>query len=214
VKQLFYFSLFVCLLTVSASVSNAQKSGSSGYRLLQKYNLGGEGGWDYLTVDEKNYRLYISRSTHVMVVDTDTGKAVGDIPDTAGVHGIAVDTADNRGFTSNGRDNSVSVFDLKTLKVLSKIPVGKNPDAIVYDSASERIFTFNGASNDATAIDAKKGAVVGTIALEGRPEFAETRKYSFQCSRSSIWSRALPICAKHHFSPGKSIYSNYKCRSR
>jgi YVTN family beta-propeller protein len=144
----------------------------SGYKLLVKPVLGGEGGWDYLTVDPDAHRLYISRSTHVMVVDTDSMKVVGDIPNTNGVHGIALVPGLNKGFTSNGRDNSVSVFDLKTLAVSKVIPVGKNPDAIIYDPASKLVFTCNGGSKDATAIDPKTDTVKGTVALDGRPEFA------------------------------------------
>ena len=102
----------------------------------------------------------------------DSGKVVGDIPDTPGVHGIALAPEFGRGFVSNGREGTVSVFDLSSLKVLSKIKVGENPDAILYDPASKRVFTFNGRSHDATAIDAAKGTVVGTIKVDGKPEFA------------------------------------------
>lgn len=143
-----------------------------GYHVVKQVKLGGEGGWDYLTIDARTRRLYISRSTHVMVVNADSGAVIGDIPNTAGVHGIAIVSDLNKGFTSNGRDNSVTVFDLKTLKVLKQIPVGKNPDAIIYDGASKRVFTMNGASQDATAIDPQAETVKGTIALGGRPEFA------------------------------------------
>ncbi|HEV7859127.1 MAG TPA: hypothetical protein VGO91_10965 [Pyrinomonadaceae bacterium] len=151
---------------------NAQSKSPSGYHLTKQIKLGAEGGWDYLTFDEKAHRLYISRSTHVMVVDADSGALVGDIPNTTGVHGIALVQELNKGFTSNGRDSTVTVFDLKTLKVLKQIPVGKNPDAIIYDPSSKRVFTFNGASSDATAIDAQAETVAGTIPLGGRPEFA------------------------------------------
>ncbi|HEY0407993.1 MAG TPA: hypothetical protein VGC89_19815 [Pyrinomonadaceae bacterium] len=142
--------------------------------MIKKVTLGGDGGWDYLTIDSQERRLYISRSTHVMVVDADSGKIVGDIPNTNGVHGIALVPELRKGFTSNGRDSTVTIFDLKTLKVLSQVTVGKNPDAIIYDPSSKRVFTFNGASNDATAIDANSGVVAGTIPLNGRPEFAVT----------------------------------------
>jgi YVTN family beta-propeller protein len=145
---------------------------AAGYHVIKTYKLGGDGGWDYLTFDKTANRLFISRSTHVIVMDAESGKVVGDIPDTPGVHGIALAPEFGRGFVSNGRDNSVSVFDLSSLKVLSKITVGQGPDAILYDSASKRVFTFNGKSNDATAIDAATGAVVGTIKVGGRPEFA------------------------------------------
>lgn len=166
--------LFLCALGFGYVVAvNAQKGKSqSDFKVVKKVTLGGEGGWDYLTVDSAARRLYISRGTHVMVVDADSGQVVGDLPDTAGVHGIAIVSELNKGFTSNGRDNSVTVFDLKTLKTIKKIPVGKNPDAIIYDSASKRVFTFNGRSSDATAIDAAAETVAGTVALDGKPEFA------------------------------------------
>src|SRR5215472_2974462 len=161
------FSLFLLLLLPLIVFSGMPQSG---YRVTQKVVLGGEGGWDYLTVDPQNRRLYVSRGTHVMVVDADSLKVVGDIPNTNGVHGIAVVPELGKGFTSNGRDSSVSVFDLKTLKVLSQIPVGRNPDSITYDSAAKRVFTFNGQSRDATAIDPAAEKVTDTIALDGRPE--------------------------------------------
>ena len=143
------------------------------YEVKQKYVLGGDGGWDYLTYDPAGKRLFISRGTHVMVVDPAKGSVIGDIPDTTGVHGIALAQDLGKGYTSNGRDNSVTVFDLKTLKTTTKIKIdGENPDAILYDPASQRVFTFNGRSKNATAIDATKDAVVGTIPLDGKPEFA------------------------------------------
>ena len=156
---------------VAARAQEPNKS-SSGYHVIKQFKLGGEGGWDYLTFEAKSGRLFISRSTHVMVVDANTGAILGDIPDTQGVHGIALVEDQNKGYTSNGRASTVTVFDLKTLKVLKQIPVGKNPDAIIYDPASRRVFTMNGASNDTTAIDVKTDTVAGTVALEGRPEFA------------------------------------------
>src|SRR5712672_146938 len=142
------------------------------YQLKQKYVLGGDGGWDYLTFDPAGKRLFISRGTHVMVVDPYKGSVIGDIPDTPGVHGIALAQDLGKGFTSNGRENSVTVFDLKTLKQTAKIKIeGENPDAILYEPSSKRIFTFNGRSKNATVIDAEKGTVVGNIPLDGKPEF-------------------------------------------
>ncbi len=143
-----------------------------GYHVVKSYKLGGEGGWDYLTFDSTSNRLYISRSTHVIVIDADSGQPVGDIPDTLGVHGIALAPEFGRGFVSNGRDGTVTVFDLKSLKALNKIKVGDNPDAILYDPVSKRVFAFNGRSKDVSAIDAAKGEVVGTIKVDGKPEFA------------------------------------------
>lgn len=143
-----------------------------GYHVVTTYKLGGEGGWDYLITDAAARRTYISRGTHVVVIDADTGKSVGDIADTPGVHGIALAPELGRGFTSNGREGTVSIFDIKTLATNSKVKVGENPDAILYDPATKRVFTFNGRSQDSTAIDAATGKVVGTIKLDGKPEFA------------------------------------------
>ncbi len=143
-----------------------------GLHVIKTYKLGGEGGWDYLEVDPESHRLFISRATHVIVVDADSGKPLGDIPDTPGVHGIALADDLGRGFTSNGREGTVSIFDLKTLTPISKVQaVGENPDAILFDPATKRVFTFNGRSNDSTAIDAASGNIVGKIALGGKPEF-------------------------------------------
>jgi DNA-binding beta-propeller fold protein YncE len=143
------------------------------YQVEQHWKLGGSGGWDLLTVDAQARRIYLSRSDRVVVVDADSGKAVGEIPHTEGVHGIALVPELGRGFTSNGRANTVTVFDLKTLKTLSEIKVsGENPDVIVYDPASAHIFAFNGRSHNATAIDPVSSKVVGSIDLDGKPEFA------------------------------------------
>ncbi len=146
------------------------------YKVVNTWKLGGDGGWDYLTADSAGHRLFIARATRVMVIDTESGKQVGEIPDTAGVHGVALDYEIGRGFTSNGREDTVSVFDLKSLAVEKKIKVGSGPDAILYDPFSKRVFTFNGKGQDrsATAIDASKGEVVGKVELGGKPEFAAT----------------------------------------
>lgn len=142
------------------------------YHKVNKITPGGEGGWDYLTVDSNARRLYVSHATKVVVIDIDKNSLVGEIPNTNGVHGIAIASDLGRGFTSNGRDSNVTIFDLQTLKILGQVKTGNNPDAILYDPFSKRVFSFNGASADATAIDAKTGMVVGTIALGGKPEFA------------------------------------------
>ena len=160
------------LLTVSlAAVALAAEA--PGYHVVKTYKLGGEGGWDYLTTDPDTHRLFISRGTHVIVLDTESGKSVGEIPDTPGVHGIALAPDLGKGFASNGRENTVTVFDLSTLKPIGdKIKVGENPDAILYDPATKRVFTFNGHSHDSSAIDAYSGKVLATIKLDGKPEFA------------------------------------------
>jgi DNA-binding beta-propeller fold protein YncE len=147
---------------------------ASGYHVVKTYKLGGDGGWDYLRLDNSAHRLYISRATRVMVIDTASGQQVGEIADTPGVHGIALVPTLNKGFTSNGREGTVSIFDVKALKTLSKVKVGENPDAILYDPATKRIFTFNGRSHDSSVLDAEQGKVIGTIKLDGKPEFGVT----------------------------------------
>ncbi|HMF89179.1 MAG TPA: YncE family protein [Candidatus Angelobacter sp.] len=162
------------LVLALIAVFAAPLFGQTQYQLKQKYTIGGDGGWDYLTYDPAGKRLFISRGTRVMVVDPAKGTVLGEIPNTEGVHGIALAQDLGKGFTSNGRTNSVTVFDLKTLKEISNVKVegGDNPDAILYDAASKRVFSFNGRSKNATVIDADKGTVVATIPLDGKPEFA------------------------------------------
>lgn len=165
-------NLFVFLLNLLLA-GHAGAASGPGYHVMKTYKLGGEGGWDYLIADPDSHRLYISRGTHVTVIDADRGKSVGEIADTPGVHGIALAPELGRGFTSNGREGTVSIFDIKTLATSNKVKVGgENPDAIIYDPATKRVFTFNGRSHDSTAIDAVTGQVVGTIKLDGKPEFA------------------------------------------
>ncbi len=163
IRKLFSLVLLSAVTAIAAS---------TGYHIIKEIKIGGEGGWDYLTMDSASRRLYVSHNTHVVVVDVDAGKIVGDIPDTQGVHGIAIVPQLNRGFTSNGRTNNVTIFDLKTLKTISQTQTGENPDSIRYEPLSGRVFTFNGRSNNSTAIDAKTGNVAGTIAMGGKPEFS------------------------------------------
>ena len=162
----------VITLTLSALFAIGAFAAPTGWKILKEIKIGGEGNWDYLTMDSAARRLYVSHNTHVVVVDPDAGKVVGDIPDTPGVHGIALVPELNKGFVSNGRGNNVTIFDMKTLKMISQVATGMNPDDITYEPKSGRVFAFNGRSNSATVIDAKTGMVAATINLEGKPEFA------------------------------------------
>src|SRR5207247_10515399 len=146
--------------------------GGSGDPVGEACELGGEGGWAYPPLAPGSRHPFISRATHVIGVDADSGRSVGDIPDTPGVHGIALAQEFGRGYISNGREGTVSIFDLNTLKTLNKVKAGENPDAILYDRSSKRVFAFNGRSHDATAIDAEKGTGAGTFKLDCKPEFA------------------------------------------
>ena len=155
-----------------AVIAAAVHAGAGPYAVSQRFALGGEGGWDYLSIDSAAHRLYLSRADHVAVVDTAGGKEVARIADTPGVHGVALAPELNRGYISAGKGNFVKVFDLKTRAVLATVPAGDNPDAILYEPVSQRVFAFNGHSHDATVIDAKTNAVIATLPLGGKPEFA------------------------------------------
>ena len=140
--------------------------GSTGYKVLTRYPVPGNGGFDYVAIDSQARRIYASHGTQVEVVDADNGKLIGTITDTPGVHGAAIASEFKQGFTSNGREDKVSVFDTTTLKTIRKIDVGKGPDGIYYDPKTKRVFTNNHGSHDITAIDAKTGTVVGTVKAE------------------------------------------------
>jgi DNA-binding beta-propeller fold protein YncE len=146
--------------------------GATNYKVVGRYPVPGTGGWDYLMVDSSARRIYISHATQVDVLDADNGKVVGTIPDTPGVHGIAIASEFKHGFTSNGRENKVSMFDPSTLQLIKKIDVGKGPDGIYYDPATKRVFTNNHGTHDISAIDASSGEVVGTVKAEGDGEQA------------------------------------------
>lgn len=162
---------FMLATTILLSTALAALA-TSGYHLLKKIPVGGQGSWDYLTIDEANRRVYVSHETQVDVLDPDSANVIGKITNTLGVHGIAIAPELGRGFTSNGGAGTVTIFDLKTLAPIVQVPTGKKPDAIVYDPATSRVFAMNGGSNSSTAIDAATGKVAGTIDLGGGPEFA------------------------------------------
>ncbi|MDE2125954.1 MAG: YncE family protein [Armatimonadetes bacterium] len=154
-----------------AAVAGAQQSQTT-YHVTRTFKLGGQGRWDYIHAEAAAHRLYISRSDHVQVLDTRTGKVIGEIPGTAGVHGIAIAPKLHRGFTSNGGSGTVTIFDTRSLKVIGTVKVDQGPDCIIFDPATNRVFTFNGRAETATAIDAATGTVAGSIPLGGRPEYA------------------------------------------
>ncbi len=162
------FFIAVLMMTLAGTLAQAQTL--SGYKVSRRITLAGEGGWDYLTFDGEMNRLYIARATRVMVVDADGGKVVGEIPNTLGVHGVALVHKLGRGVTSNGKADSATIFDLKTLAPIATVKTGTKPDCILFDPFSGLVLTFNGKSNDVTLIDPEKAVAVGTIALPGRPE--------------------------------------------
>lgn len=167
-------SLSVAMILCAGMLSRAASPapGSSGYHLIKSVPVPGDEGWDYLNVDADARRVYISHGSHVVVLNADTYAIEGDIPDTAGVHGIALAPDLGRGFVSAGRTNTAVIFDIKSLKTLGTAKTDANPDAIVYDSVTKRVFTLNGRGQNTTAINAGDGTVAGTLALGGKPEFA------------------------------------------
>jgi YVTN family beta-propeller protein len=161
----------ICLFALSIV---GQAAHAETYGVIDTLKVGGEGKWDYPAADSGSHRLYLSRENHVMVLDLGSGKVIGDIADTAGVHGIAIASGSGRGYISAGKSNQVKVFELTTLKVVSTLEVGAKPDAILYDEPSQQIFAFNGHSGNVSVIDAKVSTVIATIPLGGAPEFAQS----------------------------------------
>jgi len=161
------------MINLLATLCSLLSLASADARVSTSWSLGGEGGWDFLTVDPSSGRLFVPRATHVVVCDRD-GKVVGDIPDTKGVHGVVLVPKFDVGYTSNGKSNSLTQFKLSDLSVVKVLPIsGKNPDAILYDPTTSRVFVFNGKSNDATVLDASSGKEIGSVSLGGKPESAE-----------------------------------------
>ena len=170
-----YAALFIVTAAIALAITAAVAApppGSSGYHVIKTVSVPGDDGWDYVAVDSDARRVYISHGTHVVVMNADTYAIEGDIPDTPGVHGIAIASDLGRGFISSGRANTATIFDLKTLKTIGTVKTDANPDAIAYDSVSKHVFTFNGRGKNATVLNAADGAVVGAIPLGGKPEFA------------------------------------------
>ncbi len=159
-------------MTVCGPATARDSHAAPTYAKVGEVVVGGEGGWDYLTLDEQTSRLYVSHSTSYAVIDTISNSVVGTIADTPGAHGFAIAPGVGLGFTTNGRENKVSVVDLKTLKTVSKIDVAEGPDAILYASASKHVYAFCGDGNCASVIDPRTSKVVATVALGGAPEFA------------------------------------------
>jgi DNA-binding beta-propeller fold protein YncE len=167
------YSLALCAaLILVPNLKAAAEDAVARYDKVRTIRIGGEGGWDFLEVDAANRKLYVARGTRVVVIDLESEKVVGEIPDTPGVHGIAFVHALNRGFTSNGGDSTVTVFDLKTLKTLGRVKANGRPYIICFEPVSNRVFTMNHGTNDITAIDPEAMQAVGSLPAEGVPELA------------------------------------------
>jgi len=158
------------LLALPLTQPTPLTAAEANYQLLKTIPVGGEGGWDYSTVDSANKRLYVSHGNSVVVIDLATDRVVGEIAGTPGVHGLAVAADLRRGLTTNGRESKAGLIDLQTLKLVSKTDTGGNPDGMLYEPGRQEFYTFNGSGQSATVIDATSGKVIATIPLGGRPE--------------------------------------------
>ena len=165
-------SIFSFFIITAACLLLNNTQAQSGYKVTKTFHVVSNGGWDYIAVDPNSNKLYLSHGTQVNILDKTTGDSLGIIPNTTGVHGIAFDETLGKGYTSNGRINTVTVFELKTDKVLEQIAVGENPDAIMYDAFSKTIITCNGRSKDLSVIDVATNKVIATIPVGGKPETA------------------------------------------
>ncbi len=202
--------LLMSLLALSAVTPAGAQDALTAYEKVRKIDIGGEGGWDFLAVEPATQKLFVTRGTHVVVVDLESEKVVGEIPDTLGVHGVAFVPDLNRGFTSNGGDSSVTAFDIKTLKTVGKIKAEGRPDIIYFEPVSRRIFTFNHGTNNTTAIDPDEMKVVGTLAMGGVPELAasDEKGHIFvnledKSEIVELDARSLKILNRYSLAPGE-----------
>jgi DNA-binding beta-propeller fold protein YncE len=165
--------IFLYLIISVFLFNNIQAQTPAGYGLEKKIALPGNGGYDYLYIDNAARKLYVSHGDQVLVLDLNTEKLIGSITGMGGVHGIAIAHDVKKGFISDGEANAVIVFDLTTFKIITQIPLtGKDPDAIIYDAGSNHVFAFNGHSNNASVIDVNSLKEIGLLPLDGAPEFA------------------------------------------
>src|SRR5437868_9242781 len=159
------------LSLIAAAPLAAQK-----YEITHSYNIGGEGGWDYVVPDPANHRLFIARQNRVSVVDMNNGRLIAEIPGINGAHGTAIVSDIGRGFATSGNDSSIMMFDAKSYKTLLKIRAAEDADAIIYDPASKHVFSFNGDANTSTVVDPRRGTVITNIALGGKPEYGQSSR--------------------------------------
>jgi DNA-binding beta-propeller fold protein YncE len=168
-NQFFSFRILGVLMAIVCTVA---LSDDGPFHFIKQIPIGGEGGWDYLSVDSAARLLYVTHATKVVIIDLEKEQVIGEVIDTPGVHGFAIAPELGLGFSSNGRESKASIVDLKTLKTLSKVDTGENPDAILYIPGHQEVYAFNGRGKSATVFGARTGKVVATIPLSGKPEFA------------------------------------------
>jgi YVTN family beta-propeller protein len=187
------FAVFATVCVLGFALVGAKTASAQGFAVTKKILIPGHGKWDYLTIDKGARRLYVSHGAQVEVIDLDSLTLVGSIPNTPGVHGVAVAPDQGRGFTSNGQSSTSTVFDLKTLKTISEIKTGQEPDGIIFDPATSRVFAFDGGDNKATVIDAVTAKVAGSVDLGGGPEFAAADGKGFVYDNLEDQSQVIKI---------------------
>jgi YVTN family beta-propeller protein len=166
-------SITLLIFSLAATLTTYAQNEKSNYKIVNKFSLPGDGGWDYLSMDESTSRLFVSHGSVTQVVNSKTGVLLGTIDDTKGVHGIALVQNENKAFITCGKDSTISIVNLSTYELITKIKsTGANPDAVLYDSFSNKVFVYNGRSSNATVLDAKSNKVLATIPLKGKPEFS------------------------------------------
>jgi DNA-binding beta-propeller fold protein YncE len=171
-RDKYRMGIFVLALVLLLPLAQS-RAAEGPYHFIAKIDVGGDGFWDYASVDSAAHRLYVTNGSRVVVIDMDKNTVIGEITDTPGVHGFAIAPDLGLGFSSNGRENKAGIVDLKTLKAKSKVDTGANPDSILYDPSRKEVYTFNGRGNSATVFEAESGKVIATIPLPGKPEFAQ-----------------------------------------
>ena len=182
----------ILLLSLCAAPSLAAQS----YTITHTYNVGGDGGWDYVIPDAQNHRLFIARQNRLMVVDMNNGRLIAEVTGIKGAHGTALAPGTGHGFATSGNDSSIVMFDLKSYKTLARIPAAEDADAVIYDPASKRVYSFNGDANSATVVDPRKGAVVANIPLGGKPEYGQSSRDGMIYVNLVDSSRIVEIDAK------------------
>jgi YVTN family beta-propeller protein len=196
------------LLSALAPVSLCAQA----YTVTHTYTLGGEGGWDYVSADAPNHRLFIARSNRLMVVDMNNGHLITEIRGLNGAHGATLAPGTGHGFATSGEDSSVVMFDSRTYKTLSRIHAADDADAIIYDPASRHIFTMNGDANSSTVIDPRTGTVIANIPLGGKPEEAQSARNGMIYANLTDSSRIVEIDARNARLTGKS-WSTAPCKN-
>jgi DNA-binding beta-propeller fold protein YncE len=207
-------SILLLSLVAAPSLAAQSSQSSQSYEITHTYNVGGDGGWDYVVPDAPNHRVFIGRQNRVMVVDMNSGRLIAEVTGINGAHGTAVAPATGHGFATSGNDSSIVMFDLKTYKTLARIRAAEDADAIIFDPTSKRIFSFNGDANSSTVVDARMGTLVTNIPLGGKPEYGQSARngkvYANLVDSSQIVeidSRTLTVTRRWSTAPCKNPVS-------